>query len=61
MHAWHHPDSQIAEMIRGGSIPMPAVGPDWSDEDIDSVLAYIKQWWTPEQRAFQAEVSRSNP
>jgi len=61
MHSWHHPDSQIAELIRRGGIQMPAVGPDWSDEDITAVLAYVKQWWAPEQRTFQAEVSRANP
>jgi mono/diheme cytochrome c family protein len=40
---------------------MPAVGPEWPDEDITAVLAYVKQWWSPEQRTFQAEVSRANP
>lgn len=61
MHSWHHPDSQIARLIRRGGVQMPAVGPDWSDEDITAVLAYVKQWWSPEQRTFQAEVSRANP
>lgn len=61
MHAWHHPDSQIAGLIRHGGISMPAIGPDWSDEDITAVLAYIKQWWTPEQRAAQAQASRRFP
>lgn len=54
MHAWHHPDSQIAGMIRNGGFTMPAIGPDWSDEEITAVIAYIKEWWTPQQRASQA-------
>lgn len=61
MHAWHHPDSQIASLIRQGGVQMPAIGPDWSDEDITAVLAYIKQWWTPEQRAAQARSSNTFP
>lgn len=61
MHAWHHPDSQIAGLIRNGGIVMPAVGPDWSDKQIIDVLAYIKEWWTPEQRATQARISSASP
>ena len=56
MHAWHHPDSQIAAMIRQGGFMMPAVGPDWSDEHIEAVTAYIKEWWTPQQRVAQARL-----
>ncbi len=57
MHAWHHPDSQIAGLIRQGGMVMPAIGPDWSDEQITAVLAYIKEWWQPQQRATQARIS----
>ena len=60
-HAWHHPDSQVAGFIRNGVEQMPAVGPDWTDEDVDAVLAYIKQWWEPEQLAYQTESSEQNP
>ena len=60
-HAWHHPDSQIAGFIRNGVGQMPAVGANWSDEDIDAVLSYIKQWWEPEQLAYQTESSQQNP
>lgn len=41
-------------MIRNGGFTMPAIGPDWSDEEITAVIAYIKEWWTPQQRASQA-------
>jgi len=57
MHAWHHSDALIATMIRQGGFMMPAVGPDWSDEQITEVIAYIKEWWTPRQRASQARLS----
>jgi len=39
MHAWHHPNSQIAAMIRRGGFMMPAVGPDGSDEQVIAVTA----------------------
>ena len=60
-HAWHHSDAQIASWIRGGLGQMPAVGEDWSDGEIDAVLAYVKQWWDPDQLARQTENSRLNP
>ena len=60
-HSWHHSDSQIASWIRGGLGQMPAIGAEWSDEEIKAVLAYIKQWWGPEELALQTENSRLNP
>ena len=53
-HAWHHPDEQIISLIREGGMQMPAVGADWSDEEIEAVLSYVKAWWTPQQRNAQA-------
>lgn len=61
MHSWHHPDSQIAGFIRHGVGQMPAVGAAWSDAQINAVLSYIKQWWEPEQLAYQTASSRQNP
>lgn len=61
MHAWHHPDSQIAGFIRNGIGNMPPVGAQWTDEEIQAVLAYIKQWWEPDQLAWQTNASRQNP
>lgn len=52
-HAFHHPDEQIVSLLRNGGTVMPAVGRGWTDDDLASVLAYVKQWWTPEQRAAQ--------
>ena len=53
-HAWHHPDEQILELIKRGGKLMPAVGANWTDKEIEAVWAYVKQWWTPEQRRLQA-------
>lgn len=52
-HAWHHPDGQILSLIRQGGNMMPAVGANWSDEEVEAVWAYVKQWWTPQQRKAQ--------
>ena len=52
-HAWHHPDEQIISLIRNGGFQMPPVGAAMSDEQIESVIAYFKIWWTPQQRQMQ--------
>lgn len=70
-HTWHHPDCELKETIRTGGGPMvemmrrmmappgaptmPAFAAKLSDEEIDLVLEHIKSWWTPAQRAAQAE------
>lgn len=53
MHAWHHSDEQLISQIRYGGVSMPAVGADWSDEEIAAVISYVKGWWSPEQRRSQ--------
>ncbi len=60
-HSWHHADSQIKTLIRTGGQIMPAVGKDFSDQEIDAVMAYYKQWWAKQQRIFQEKVSKQNP
>jgi mono/diheme cytochrome c family protein len=61
-HTWHHDDDLILKTINGGGMgsadtfyPMPAFGDTLSQEDIGAVLAYIKSFWTEEQRMIQAE------
>lgn len=61
MHAWHHADSLFARWIREGGVYMPAVAPEWSDEQVTAVLAYVKEWWEPRQRHYQHQVTRANP
>lgn len=38
---------------------MPAFAGTLSEEDVDAILAYIKTWWTEEQRAHQARVTQA--
>lgn len=69
-HTWHHGDCVLADIIRDGPAPrpgapddfptMPAFGDDLHDDDIDAILAYIRTWWTEEQREFQAERTRTD-
>ncbi len=65
-HTWHHPDALLKEIITNGSSypdfqsPMPAWGDKLSEAEIDAVIAYIKTWWTDEQRQFQEQVSRQS-
>lgn len=56
-HTWHHPDPLLIEIVRdGGGFPesrMPGFGERLSDEQVESVLAYLKSSWGPEERAHQ--------
>lgn len=58
-HTWHHPDAQLIDWVLNGKFPgqMPAFGDRLSREQVEAILAYIKTWWTEEQRATQAGVS----
>jgi mono/diheme cytochrome c family protein len=66
-HTWHHSDCLLADIVRDGPAPrpgtgedfpaMPAFGDELGDDDIAAILAYLKTWWTEEQREFQAEVT----
>jgi len=75
-HTWHHPDCQLKQIIKNGADEMtvrmrqmmappnaptmPAFKDLLTDEDIDAILAFIKTWWTDQQRNFQAQVTRAN-
>ncbi len=52
-HSWHHPDEQIIGLLRQGGMQMPAVAATWSNDDVNAVLSYVKQWWSPQQRRAQ--------
>lgn len=65
-HTWHHPDQQLTQIILEGlsfSAPdqpkMPAFRDRLTVEQVQAILAYIKTWWTPEQRSTQATVTAS--
>lgn len=61
-HTWRHPDPELRHMVEAGwrdpfnktqRLTMPAFGEVLSDEEIATVIAYLKSLWTDEQRAFQ--------
>lgn len=61
-HTWHHDDALLLRYVREGGMgdpavfyPMPAFGEQLSDEQIVSILAYIKSLWTDDQRVYQQQ------
>ena len=74
-HTWHHPDCQLKEIVKNGgdemtammrrmmappdAPKMPAFKDTFSDADINAILAFIKTWWTEDQRRYQAQVIRA--
>lgn len=67
-HTWHHADRQLFIITRlgvGGVVPgydsdMPAFKDVLTDEQIRTVLAFIKSTWPERQRAFQADVTAND-
>jgi len=66
-HTWHHQDCLLTEITLNGfedpSAPadrpkMPAFKGRLSDEEVAAILAYMKTWWTEEQRQWQQQVTR---
>ena len=69
-HTWHHPDRVLFGITKNGLVPpyapkdyesdMPAFGEKLSDEEIWSVLAFIKSHWTSRDvLAARAEITRN--
>lgn len=68
-HTWHHPDCLLTDITMRGaaawgadpsSSDMPAFEGELSEMEVEAILAYIKTWWTDEQRTFQAEITETN-
>ncbi|WP_395020077.1 c-type cytochrome [Dongia sp.] len=65
-HTWHHADSQLFDIIKRGvaaivpgyQTDMIGFGDRLSDQEIWSVIAYIKSTWPAENLARQMEISR---
>jgi mono/diheme cytochrome c family protein len=66
-HTWHHPDAVLFGIVKEGLVPgkyappqyesdMPAFGGRLSDEEIRSVLAYIKSTWPERELAYQRQM-----
>lgn len=61
-HTWHHPDMQLKDWTLNGKPgfrqEMPAFKGMLTEKDVEAILAFIKSWWTPEQREIQADITR---
>lgn len=71
-HTWHHADGVLFAITKNGLVPphaprgyasdMPGFGSTLTDEEIWSVLAYIKSHWTsPEVLAARREMTANVP
>jgi len=64
-HTWHHADQQLIDIVLNGvSFPayeskMPPFKDKLTEADVKAILAYIKTWWTDEQRHFQVRATQS--
>lgn len=60
---WRYADVLVLEVIKNGiqnpldQYPMLGWKAVMNDQQIDNLLAYIKLWWTDDQRTHHAEVS----
>lgn len=63
-HTWQHPDNLLVQVIKKGiqnplnHYQMPAFEGTLTDTEINSLLSYMRQWWTDEQRQHQAAVTQ---
>ena len=62
-HTFHHADQQLMDMVLNGisfsleEKRMPPFKDNLTEEDVRAILAYIKTWWTEEQREYQRQVT----
>lgn len=60
-HTWHHADAELVDIIAKGGVlymansNMPGYGEQLTEEEIVAVLDYIKTWWGPRERSYQAD------
>lgn len=67
-HTWHHSDGQLFTIVKFGmeaiapgyESDMPAFEGMLDDEEITSILAYIRSTWPARERAYQAEQSKAD-
>ena len=69
-HTWKHSDAMLYRIVAEGwrdpfnktqRLAMPSFKERLKPEEIRLVVDYLKTLWTPQQRAFQREESRSGP
>jgi mono/diheme cytochrome c family protein len=67
-HSWRHSDAMLQRMIMQGwrdpfnktqRLTMPAFEQTLTPKEIESVIVFLNSLWTPEQRQFQLQQSRS--
>jgi hypothetical protein len=67
-HTWHHSDSDLhkiiklgfAKLIKNYEGKMIGFGDILNDSEIDSILAYIKSYWSEEKYNIQLNISVVN-
>ena len=68
-HTWHHSDKQLftitkfglAAIAPGYESDMPAFEDVLSDDEIRTILDYIKSTWPERPQAYQTQRSRNDP
>lgn len=64
-HTWDHADQWLTAAILNGITfsleeqKMPAFKDKLTEEDVQAILAYIKMWWTEEQRESQKKATEN--
>jgi len=64
-HTWHHDDKTLhaiikyglAKLVKNYEGKMMGFGDKLSDKEIDSVLAYIKSFWSKENYEYQLKLN----
>ena len=65
-HTWHHDDATLHTIIKYGLVKlvsdykrkMVGFGDNLDDKEIDSVLAYIKSYWSDDNYQHQINISK---
>jgi mono/diheme cytochrome c family protein len=68
-HTWHHPDRVLFDIVKRGPAAIVGAGyesdmPGYegvlTDDEITSIVDYIKSTWPDKERAFQSERTRED-
>ncbi|RDD64297.1 cytochrome c [Thalassococcus profundi] len=68
-HTWHHPDRVLFDIVKRGPAAIVGAGyesdmPGYegvlTDDEITSIIDYIKSTWPDKERAFQSERTRED-
>jgi mono/diheme cytochrome c family protein len=61
-HAWHHPYSQLSEIINNGGKSyggkMPSFKDKLTQDEIDAAIAYFQSFWDDEHYGYWSEVNK---